>query len=154
MSDEDVNFVDRQVNREDALREGPPEIWIALLCAIDHAVQSFEKRCCDANFGPAVECASNNENSRTVKITRTPESTRQQYTATVNILFDAQGLNIVGRTTDRTQKVPEVLLRIDADETGKVFLVHKGQPVTLNQAVELLLRPIMFPEALKARKRI
>lgn len=112
--------------------------------ALESIVKSFRRDYCDG--GQTVEFASDNQSCK-VKVIR--PSSRRSTVGNLDVRFDPAALKITARFVDEAQSLPDITLDIEADDDGRVCMLHKGKRLTPDEASELLLDRLLFPRPQK-----
>jgi|HubBroStandDraft_4_1064222.scaffolds.fasta_scaffold380388_2 hypothetical protein len=129
------NWVERRAANEMALEKQAPELWRALVIAVEGAVASFKR-----HYAKGAEASFSSENgSFTVTVVRV--SNLRSVSPSVRVTFDSDTPVIKARSINPDR---EHTITFEPADEG-VRPMHQGKPVTVDGLSEFLLKDLIFP---------
>jgi hypothetical protein len=133
-----MNWVERRAKQEADIRNA----WFALLAEMESAVASFDKLYATHQQAEA-RSYRHSGYFRAVYEPRFPAQAEAPSRRTVDVRLDFRGMKAIAAMDDRD--VIALCFRAREDAPA-VFVDADGQPLTNDQASQLLLEQFMFPE--------
>ena len=138
-----MNWVEHKVKREAVLDSGANDLWQETIRALADVINSYNSHYA---AGKPVQLSKEKDRlSITRKLavaTAEPGSPRVEDVS-LTILFDPLH-HEVNATCANSLSIGQKIIRMEADEDGRVFLSHEGKELDEDKATEILTKEFLF----------